>query len=182
MCFLLVPSIQSLQFSNHLQESEIRGNWHIYLFEYWFPSHFMVGYRPEETLTPCTSQTLGFSCLRWQLWCSTCEQSTQIMQFCVFQVNFLNVRCKGLGYKRFSMYLWCAYQCCSRRQRWGLKDSLHMAPFKIHCNTTLWLNCGVFNNSRAKQVESGTAFNGHLEVFMDISEKTLIHTGLQKRM
>lgn len=63
----------------------------------------------------------------------------------------------------FGWIMLCAHQCGCRRQGWGFKDTLHMAPFEIHCHRTLGLNHGVFNNSGAKQVESGTAFNHHLQ-------------------
>lgn len=57
-----------------------------------------------------------------------------------------------------------------------------MAPFEIHCNTTLWLNDGVFHNGRAKQVEPGVAFNSHLEALMDVRAWTFIHNDLQEKM
>lgn len=82
----------------------------------------------------------------------------------------------------FWMWLTGAYQCCCRRQRWDLKDRLHMAPFEIHCNATLLLNHGVFDNGRAKQVEPGVAFNSHLEVLMDVRAWTFIHNDLQEKI
>lgn len=72
MCFPKVPSIQSHQFSNHQQESVKRGIWYIYLFLWVF--QITEVHKPEETLAPCTFQTLGSSCPRWQLWYSACEQ------------------------------------------------------------------------------------------------------------
>lgn len=51
-----------------------------------------------------------------------------------------------------------AHQSGSRGHWWGLKDTLNMAPFEIHCHTTLGLNCGVFNHSGAKKVVQRTAF------------------------
>lgn len=62
------------------------------------------------------------------------------------------------------------YQCCSRGQRWGLQDTLHMVPFEINGDAALRLDHGVFHNCGAKQVEPGTAFDQHLKAMTNVNK------------